>query len=135
MEELSRVREEGVFLLDDVAFIQGEHGMKIGELIAQRGIKKQYYLETRGDVLLRNKEVFQFWKKIGLKYMFLGLEAIDEEGLKLFRKRISLSKNFEALEFARSLGITVALNIIADPPGTRSDSACCGNGAWKCPKS
>jgi hopanoid C-3 methylase HpnR len=115
VEELSRIREEGVFLLDDVAFIQGEHGMKIGELIAQRGIKKQYYLETRGDVLLRNKEVFQFWKKIGLKYMFLGLEAIDEEGLRLFRKRISLSKNFEALEFARSLGITVALNIIADP--------------------
>ena len=115
VEELSRIREEGVFLLDDVAFIQGEHGMKIGELIAQRGIKKQYYLETRGDVLLRNKEVFKFWKKIGLKYMFLGLEAIDEEGLKLFRKRISLSKNFEALEFARSLGITVALNIIADP--------------------
>ena len=115
VEELSRVREEGVFLLDDVAFIQGEHGMKIGELIAQRGIKKQYYLETRGDVLLRNKEVFKFWKKLGLKYMFLGLEAIDEAGLKQFRKRISLSKNFEALEFARSLGITVAVNIIADP--------------------
>ena len=115
VEELSRIREQGVFLLDDVAFIQGEHGMKIGELIAQRGIKKQYYLETRGDVLLRNKEVFKFWKKLGLKYMFLGLEAIDEDGLKRFRKRISLSKNFEALEFARSLGITVALNIIADP--------------------
>jgi hopanoid C-3 methylase len=115
VEELSRIRESGVFLLDDVAFIQGEHGMKIGELIAQRGIKKEYYLETRGDVLLRNKEVFKFWKKLGLKYIFLGLEAIDEEGLKRFRKRISLSKNFEALEFARSLGITVAINIIADP--------------------
>ena len=47
--------------------------------------------------------------------MFLGLEAIDEEGLKRFRKRVTLSKNFEALEFARSLGITVAVNIIADP--------------------
>ena len=115
VEELSQIRESGVFLLDDVAFIQGEHGMKIGELIAQRAIKKQCYLETRGDVLLRNKEVFKFWKKLGLKYMFLGLEAIDEEGLKQFRKRISLSKNFEALEFARSLGITVAVNIIADP--------------------
>ena len=37
--------------------------------------------------------------------MFFGLEAIDEEGLKLFRKRVTLSTNFEALEFARSLGI------------------------------
>jgi hypothetical protein len=47
--------------------------------------------------------------------MFLGLEALDEEGLKLHRKRVSISKNFEALEFARSLGIMVAVNIIADP--------------------
>src|SRR5262249_1447484 len=46
--------------------------------------------------------------------MFLGLEAI-EEGLKLYRKRATLSKNFEALEYARSLGIVVAVNIIADP--------------------
>ena len=55
------------------------------------------------------------WAKLGLEYLFLGLEAIDEEGLKKFRKRISLGRNFEALEFARSLGVTVAINIIADP--------------------
>src|SRR6201994_230403 len=115
VEELSRIKESGVFLLDDVAFIQAEHGMRIGEMIAKRGIKKKYYLETRGDVLLRNKEVFKFWRNIGLQYMFLGVEAIDEEGLKRFRKRVSLSKNFEALEFARSLGIMVAINLIADP--------------------
>ena len=66
-------------------------------------------------MLLRNKEVFRFWSTLGLKYMFLGLEAIDEEGLKRFRKRVRLGKNFEALEFARSLGITVAINLIADP--------------------
>ena len=47
--------------------------------------------------------------------MFLGIEAIDEEGLKLSRKRVKLSTNFEALEFARSLGIVVAINVIADP--------------------
>ena len=51
--------------------------------------------------------------------MFIGLEAIDEEGLKRFRKRIGLDKNFEALEFARSLGISVAINIIADPSWDR----------------
>jgi hypothetical protein len=51
--------------------------------------------------------------------MFLGVEAIDEEGLIRHRKRITLGKNFEALEFARSLGIFVAINIIADPDWDR----------------
>jgi len=114
-EELRQIREPGVFIVDDVAFIQAEHGLAVAREIEKRSIRKKYYLETRGDVLLRNKEVFEYWKRLGLQYMFLGLEAIDEEGLKLHRKRIKLSTNFEALEFARSLGIRVAINIIADP--------------------
>jgi hopanoid C-3 methylase HpnR len=101
-EELARVREPGVFIVDDVAFVHARHGFEIGEAIRRRGIRKQYYLETRGDVLLRNLEVFRFWRDLGLKIMFIGLEAIDEEGLRHFRKRINLDRNMEALEAARS---------------------------------
>ena len=115
VEDMESIREPGIFIVDDVAFVQDKNGFEIGEAVLKKGIRKEYYLETRGDVLLRNKEVFKFWKALGMKYMFLGIEAIDSEGLALHRKRISLGKNFEALEFARSLGITVAINLIADP--------------------
>jgi len=115
VENLARVKEPAAFIVDDVAFIRAEHGYAIGREIERRNIRKKYYLETRGDVLLRNKEVFKYWKSLGLEYMFLGLEAIDEEGLRRFRKRVSLDKNMEAVEYARSLGIMVAINIIADP--------------------
>jgi hopanoid C-3 methylase HpnR len=115
VEDLRRVREPGIFIVDDVAFIHESHGMELGEAVARAGITKQYYLETRGDVLLRNKEVFRFWKRLGVAYIFLGLEAIDEEGLLKYRKRVPLGRNFEALEFARSLGIHIAINLIADP--------------------
>jgi hopanoid C-3 methylase HpnR len=114
-DDLTRIREPGVFIVDDVAFIHPEHGHAIADAVERRRIRKQYYLETRGDVLLRNKDVFTRWRKLGLEYMFLGLEAVDEDGLKKFRKRVSLGTNFEALEFARSLGMVVAVNIIADP--------------------
>ena len=118
-DELAAIREPGIFIVDDVAFVHAEHGMAIGEAVQRRGIRKRYYLETRGDVLLRNKDVFRFWKDLGLSYIFIGLEAIDEAGLKMFRKRVKLDQNFEALEFARSLGIMVAVNLIADPDWTR----------------
>ena len=114
-EELARIREPGIFIVDDVAFIQSKHGFAIGAEIERRGIRKEYYLETRADVLLRNKDVFRYWKSLGLSYMFLGLEALDAEGLERYRKRVTLEKSLEALEFARSLGIMVAVNIIADP--------------------
>jgi hopanoid C-3 methylase HpnR len=119
VEELEGIREPGIIILDDVAFIQADHGMAIGEAIASKGIRKRYWLETRADVLLRNKEVFRLWSRIGLKTMFIGIEAIDEEGLKKFRKRVSSSRNFEALEFARGMGVNVAINIIADPAWDR----------------
>jgi hopanoid C-3 methylase HpnR len=115
IQDIEKIQQPGIFITDDVAFINNEHGMAIAEAIAKKGIRKNYFLETRGDVLLRNKEVFKFWKSIGLKYMYFGVEAIDQEGLNSLRKRTSLSKNFEALEFARSLGIEVAIGIIADP--------------------
>ena len=89
--------------------------MELGEAVASAGIKKRYYLETRGDVLLRNKKVFEFWSKLGVSYIFLGLEALDEEGLVKYRKRVPLGRNFEALEYARSLGVHIAINLIADP--------------------
>ena len=64
-EDLSRVREPGVFIVDDVAFVHAEHGHSIADEIERRNIRKKYYLETRCDVLLKNKEVFQYWKVVG----------------------------------------------------------------------
>ncbi|MFB3787687.1 MAG: hopanoid C-3 methylase HpnR [bacterium] len=114
-EELARIREPNVFLVDDVAFIKPEHSLAVAEAVARRGIRKRYYLETRCDVLLRNREIFSQWARLGLQYMFLGLESLDAEQLRLFRKRVTPNQNFEALEVARGLGIDVAINLIADP--------------------
>lgn len=119
VEDLQSIREPHVFIVDDVAFIRPEHGNALAEAIERKNIRKEYYLETRADVLLRNREVFERWTKLGLSYMFLGLEALDEEGLKAYRKRSTPDQNFEALEVARSLGIEVAINIIADPAWDR----------------
>jgi hopanoid C-3 methylase len=114
-EDLARIREPSVFLVDDVAFIHAEDGFAIGREIERRGVRKQFYLETRCDVLLRNQEVFAYWRRLGLFYMFLGVEALDAEALKRHRKRVSADANMEALEVARRLGLAVAINIIADP--------------------
>jgi hopanoid C-3 methylase len=115
VEDMTRIAEPGVFIVDDVAFIKAEEGDEIARQLERRQIRKDYYLETRCDVLIRNEEVFRRWKRLGLNYMFLGLEALDEEGLRAFRKRTTPKVNNKALEIARSIGLSVAINIIADP--------------------
>ena len=113
--ELASIREPNVFIVDDVAFIKADHGEAIAREVEERRIRKRYYLETRADVLLRNEEVFARWRRLGLAYMFLGIEALDEHGLELYRKRVSPDLNMRALEAARKLDITVAINLIVDP--------------------
>ncbi|MFE1250042.1 hopanoid C-3 methylase HpnR [Streptomyces sp. NPDC058735] len=114
-DDLAAVREPNVFIVDDVAFIRPEHGDAIAAEVERRRIRKSYYLETRSDVLLRHPEVFERWARLGLEYMFLGMEAIDAEGLELYRKRVSMDENLRALQVARRLGIKVAINLIVDP--------------------
>jgi hopanoid C-3 methylase len=114
-DELASIAEPNVFIVDDVAFIRAEHGNAIAAEVERRRIRKRYYLETRSDVLLRNTDVFERWAALGLKYMFLGMEALDSEGLDLYRKRVSQDQNIQALEAARKLGIMVAINLIVDP--------------------
>jgi hopanoid C-3 methylase HpnR len=113
--DIGRVEEPGVFIVDDVAFINPEHGDEIARRLERRRVKKEYYLETRADVLLRNTEVFRRWRRLGLTYLFLGLESLEEEGLKAFRKKTTTGENERALELARAMGLQVVINIIADP--------------------
>src|SRR5262249_2732874 len=68
-----QIREPNVFIVDDVAFIYPEAGLALAREIERRGVHKQYYLETRGDVLLRNKEGFHYWKRLGLTAVFKWL--------------------------------------------------------------
>ncbi|HEX4209911.1 MAG TPA: radical SAM protein, partial [Candidatus Binataceae bacterium] len=114
-KDMASIKERNVFIVDDVAFIHPEHGFAIGHELEKHKVKKNYYLETRADVLCRNREVFAYWRRLGLEYMFLGLEAIDEEGLKAHRKRSSTGVNTKALEIAREIGVCVAINLIAEP--------------------
>src|SRR5205823_7004171 len=51
-EEMARIREPGIFIVDDVASVHQKHGMAIAGALFARGIRKEYYLETRCDVLL-----------------------------------------------------------------------------------
>src|SRR5258708_345739 len=43
-EDLSRMRESGGFIVDDVAFLHAEHGHAIADALEKRNIRKKYYL-------------------------------------------------------------------------------------------
>jgi hypothetical protein len=133
VEDLRSIREPGVFIVDDVAFVHERHGMAIGEAIARAGIRKRYYLET-GAMSWCATRVFRLWQRLGLKTMFLGLEAIDEEGCGNTASA-SRSAGISGGRIRRSLGVNVAINLIADPDWDHERFRIVRSGAWRCPTS
>ena len=67
VENLARIPEPGVFIVDDVAMLDPQHADAIADEIQRRKIRKEYYLETRTELVLRHPEVFRRWRKLGLR--------------------------------------------------------------------
>ena len=133
-EDLARIREPNVFIVDDVAFIQPEHGFAIGREMERRRIRKQYYLETRCDVLM-NQELFKYWKRLGLstcssasRRSTRGPQAPPQAGDPRARtSRRSRSPGRSGSRWPSTSSPT--------PTGTRRASRWCATGRSPCPRS
>ena len=66
------------------------------------GITKRYGLETRGDVLLRNKEWFRLWRQLGVACI-PSAEALDEEVSRQISQAGAARAQFRGARLARSV--------------------------------
>ncbi|MEM4658493.1 MAG: radical SAM protein [Candidatus Methanosuratincola sp.] len=121
LQEIMSINEKEIFFTDDIAFINRNESEKLALLLKQYGIKKEYTAETRADLIVRNKDLIRLWREVGLKTLFVGIEKIDDEGLKSVNKRTKASTNEQALEFLKSIGIRPIATFIVDPMFDESD--------------
>ena len=121
LAEIADIEEKEIFLTDDIAFINRNESEKLALLLRENGIKKWYTCETRADLIVRNKDLLKLWKEVGLKTVFVGIEKIDDEGLRSVNKRTKATINEKALEVLNSLGIRPIATFIVDPMFTEED--------------
>ncbi len=121
LEEITGIEEKEIFLTDDIAFVNRNESEKLALLLRENQIKKVYTCETRADLIIRNRDLLKLWKEVGLKTVFVGIEKIDDEGLKSVNKRTKATTNNKALEVLMSLGIRPIATFIVDPMFTEED--------------
>jgi radical SAM superfamily enzyme YgiQ (UPF0313 family) len=121
LEEIVGIEEKEIFLTDDIAFINRKEAEKLALLLKENKIKKAYTCETRADLIVRNVDLIKLWREVGLKNVFVGVEKIDDEGLKSVNKRTKASTNDKALEILKSMGIKPIATFIVDPMFTEED--------------
>jgi radical SAM superfamily enzyme YgiQ (UPF0313 family) len=121
IEELSTLEQPVILWVDDEFFLDTKRAVTIAREIDKAGIRKNYLICGRSDTIVNHPETIEEWAKIGLKYLFVGLEAFREEDLKKMQKSNTLAKNEELVRIAHANGVKIRGLFIVQPDFDRKD--------------
>lgn len=121
VDEMDSVREECVFLVDDEAFINGKRMKALALALREAGVRKRYFAYCRIDSLLRQRELMELWRSIGLERLFIGIEATSQRGLVDYNKNVQIAQVEDGLRAAREIGIEVFAGFVVNTSATRDD--------------
>jgi radical SAM superfamily enzyme YgiQ (UPF0313 family) len=114
-DELATVKEGFVYFCDDNAFFDREKMETLYNLIKERNISKEYFFFSRTDTLVKHHDLIEKWAEIGLRQVFLGVEAVSNENLKALRKRVDSEISKEAVRILQRNGVDPFVGFIVFP--------------------
>jgi radical SAM superfamily enzyme YgiQ (UPF0313 family) len=121
VEELRKVNEEFVFLVDDEAFINRRRMMALAELIREQGLKKRFFAYARVDTILRQQDVLRAWREIGLERLMVGIDGAFEKDLDVYNKGYKVPEIERALDVAQNIGIEILAQFVVNTDYTQKD--------------
>jgi radical SAM superfamily enzyme YgiQ (UPF0313 family) len=121
IEELKRIESRYIFSPDDNFFYDPAHSGEIAQRIESEGIKKEYYVFSTSDSIVNNRKIVKNWAKIGLKWVFLGLEAVNDSELHLMGKHTNTETNIKSVNILHDLGLDVFGGFLIQPWYTKDD--------------
>ncbi|TAH34399.1 MAG: radical SAM protein [Planctomycetota bacterium] len=123
LAELAAMSERNVFLEDYEPFLAPDAMVALADGVERAGIRKNWYMLTRADSALEHEELIARWKKLGLRWLYLGLDGSNPERLREIRKASSMETNERALRRMQALGLAVTAGFVVRPDYTSADFA------------
>ena len=123
VEELKSIEAPNIFITDDIFWMNVKRGEELAHAIRAAGIKKYFTVQTRTDIICKFPHLIEMWKECGDLAIFLGLEAVTDEGLAAVNKKNTAANNERALGILKDLGVGFTPNFIVDPAWDREDFA------------
>ena len=121
VKDLEQIEAPDVFITDDIFWMNVKRGRELGDALMSSGITKHYTIQTRSDIICKFPDLIEQWKGCGRMTVFLGLEKIDDAGLKSVNKKNTADHNNQAIRILQELGIGYTPNFIVDPTWEHED--------------
>ncbi|MEJ7809653.1 MAG: radical SAM protein [Gemmatimonadaceae bacterium] len=115
VEELKRIEAKEIYIVDDIFLINPRRLEKLAGLLRQEKIHKNYLVYARADFISTNEPIIAEWAELGLKAVFVGLEAVTNRELDGMNKRCTVDHNLEAIRVLQRHGVDVYGSLIPQP--------------------
>lgn len=113
MKLLNRDYHKSLFVFNENSFNQNrKRNEAFLENLGRSGLKCDFWFQSRVKDILRDRDLIDDYKKLGLYEVMLGVESISPETLKHYAKKQTVEQIREAAELLRSRGIMVMTNVM-----------------------
>ncbi len=112
-----------MYIVDDIFLINRDRLDELASLLRERGIRKNYLVYSRADFIADNEDVIEDWAKLGLKAVFIGLEAATDPELDSMDKECTVDFNRRAISVLRKHGVDTYGSLITQPDYVDEDWA------------
>ena len=121
IKELEQIEAPNIFLTDDIFWMNRRRAHDLALAIKATGVRRHLTLQTRSDIITKFPELVSLWREVADMTIFLGLEKIDDDGLKSVNKSNSAANNNLAIKILQDLDVGYTPNFIVDPSWDRAD--------------
>ncbi|MCX7896062.1 MAG: cobalamin-dependent protein [Thermoanaerobaculum sp.] len=120
-EEIATLPVDCVYFSDDENFLDRQFSLALVQALAKKGVRKRYFAWVRSTTVLKNPEVLEAFREVGLDCVFVGFEFTSDAELRAVKKGATVSHNLRAHEFLRRLGVAVHGAFMALPSFSHED--------------
>lgn len=121
VDEIENIKSDNIYIADDDFLFDEERLEKFISLLKKKNIRKKYICYGRSDFIASHENLMKKLKSIGLYYVLVGLEAINNKHLKNYNKRSSVRNNIKSIQICNSLDINIMGMFIVDLDFTKKD--------------
>lgn len=121
VDELRQIEEKFIDFTDDNSWSNPNWMNALHKEIQKAGIRKEYKLYARSDLIIQMPDLISKWRDIGLKAVLIGFESYKDEDLKKWDKRNTIANNVQAARILRDSGVEIIGYFLVEPAFTEKD--------------
>lgn len=105
-----------VMLSDELPNGDKERWERILDLLIERDLGIELLIETRADLVVRDKDIFRKYREGGVTHIYVGVESVDPEVLEKYNKDLKVETSLEAIRIINQHDIVSETSFVVGLP-------------------